>query len=451
MTSSTTAALILVATPILAAGLALPLRNKPQELKAWLLVAAIISFGTTLWTAGALPPEAAGLPLLALLPAAAFAILLGQPAHRSLSTAWLLTLLMLGSGLGALACEAPLSLMFFLFLLALVGGALFDSRRQVGSESQWGMWTAGAGMLSLLVAMTTAPPISSTAVAVACAVGLPLLPFHKGFVAALSGLPGTLPAFLAVLLPTIGFHGIVTVLPQLPSVSAEGATILALAGMVYGSLKALTQSRAASVVAYGSLAFFSILWWYLLTTRTPAPQTVVYVSAVALSASGLLLAWFALRARYGEIGWRAVSGLAEPMPRFAIALSLLTVAALGLPPFGVFSGFLGMLLVPSFAVTGALAVVLMTWLAASWYLFDLAQGLLFGRQRSDRRYEDLRAPELASLIIVLVLLLALGIIPARFFGSEPSDLHRTVATGQAASPGKSAWHGWAFKGAAWTK
>lgn len=191
--------------------------------------------------------------------------------------------------------------------------------------------------------------------------------------------------------------------------------MLSLVGMVYGSLKALTQSRAASVVTYGSLAFFSILWWYLITTRTAAPQTVVYLSAVGLATSGLLIARYVLRARYGETDLRALTGLAEPMPRFAIALSLLAVAALGLPPFGVFSGFIGMLLLPSFALSGGLVVILIVWLCASWYFIDLAHGLLFGRQRHERHHEDLRAPELAALTIVLALLVALGVMPSRFF------------------------------------
>src|SRR6185503_16399936 len=99
----------------------------------------------------------------------------------------------------------------------------------------------------------------------------------------------------------VGFHGLLTLYPQLPVVISDGAAILALVGMVYGSLKALTQSRAASVVTYGSLAFFSILWWNLAATRTAAPPTVVYLSAVGLATSGLLIARYALRARYGEI------------------------------------------------------------------------------------------------------------------------------------------------------
>jgi NADH-quinone oxidoreductase subunit M len=196
--------------------------------------------------------------------------------------------------------------------------------------------------------------------------------------------------------------------------------------MVYGSLKALTQSRAASVMTYGSVAFFSILWWYLSITRMATSEAVVYVSAVALATSGLLIARYVLRARYGEIDLRALTGLAERMPRFAVALVLLTVAALGLPPFGVFSGFIGMLLAPSFALSGALAVILIAWLCASWYFVDLTHGLLFGRQRHERHHEDLRAPELASLAIILALLVALGVMPSRLFDPEPADFQQAV-------------------------
>ena len=78
------------------------------------------------------------------------------------------------------------------------------------------------------------------------------------------------------------------------------------------------------------------------------------------------------------------------------------------------------------ALSGALAVILIVWLCASWYFIDLAHGLLFGRQRHERHHEDLRAPELASLAIVLVLLVALGVMPSHLFDPEPANLQRTV-------------------------
>ena len=103
------------------------------------------------------------------------------------------------------------------------------------------------------------------------------------------------------------------------------------------------------------------------------------------------------------------------MPKFAVAFSLLALAALGMPPFGVFSGFIGLLLVPSFMWSGGLIVVIIVWLTASWYVFALMQELLFGGVRMVRRHEDLRQYELASLVIVLVLLVILGVMPSRFF------------------------------------
>jgi NADH-quinone oxidoreductase subunit M len=426
VTAQMTASFVLAGAPILAAMVGLLLRDKPEGLKDWLLIATGLNLGTIAWAAGTLPADSGGLFLLSLLPVMAFVTLLGQPVLASNAASWLLTLLLVGLGVGVLAAEASVSLIFFLLLLAVVDLILFHYRSRIGSNAWWGIGTVGLGIVGLVVASTTVSPLSSIAFAVACAIALPLVPFHKGYVAALTGLPGNLPAFLALLLPIIGFHGLMTMVPHFPDALSQAVTMLALTGMLYGSLKALTQSRAASVVAYGGLAFLSIIWWSLVTTRAAMSQTVVYLSAVSLATGGLLLAWDMLRVRYGEIGLRALTGLAQPMPRFAIAVSLLALAALGLPPFGVFSGFMGLLLAPSFTWSGWLIVVIIAWLCASWYLFELVQGLLFGRRQTARRHEDLRDPELASLAIVLVLLVALGVLPSRLFDLGPIHEPRTA-------------------------
>lgn len=432
MTAQSSASLVLVVTPVLAALLAMFMQRSLQVFKIWLLIAAVASLGTIVWAAGALPAESGGLFLLALLPIVAFVTLLGQRLHPGQAPAWTLTLLLVGLGLGVLASEAVVSRVCFLLLLAVVALSLFHYRSPTGFHAWWGIVTLGLGALNVGVALIDIPMVSSFAFALACAIAFPLVPFHKGYVSALTALPGNLPAFLAVLLPVIGFHGITSVLPLFQDGVAEAVGVLALSGMLYGSLKALVQSRAVSVVAYGSVAFFSILWWSLITIRVAGPQAVVYLTAVSLATSGLLIAWYMLRARYGEIGLRALSGLAEPMPRFAVTVSLLALAAIGLPPFGVFSGFMGVLLAPAFRWNGALIVVMVAWLSASWYLFDLVQGLLFGRGQTERRHEDLRDSELASLAVVLVLLVALGIVPTRLFdlgGHEPGAVERTAVMG----------------------
>jgi NADH-quinone oxidoreductase subunit M len=78
---------------------------------------------------------------------------------------------------------------------------------------------------------------------------------------------------------------------------------------------------------------------------------------------------------------------------------------------------MGMLLAPSLIFSGALLVVLVTWLAASWYILEMVQGLLFGPQRLDLWYADLRRTEFASLLICVLLLIALGFAPSCYFES----------------------------------
>jgi NADH-quinone oxidoreductase subunit M len=75
-----------------------------------------------------------------------------------------------------------------------------------------------------------------------------------------------------------------------------------------------------------------------------------------------------------------------------------------------------MLLTTALTSSVALLVMMIAWLAASWYILDMVQRLLFGRERSDLRYEDLCRSELASLLVILLIVIALGIAPSSLFG-----------------------------------
>ncbi|MSR25369.1 MAG: hypothetical protein EXR96_09890 [Nitrospiraceae bacterium] len=409
--------IVLVAIPLMGAALGLLVWSKPRQLKAWSLFVAVASLLMLAGLSGRLTVPVEGMALLYLLPVAAGLSLLGQPIHRENRPAWVMTLVLLSLGLGVLGSMDGVKLILFVLLFGLVGALLYRYRSISGSVPWWGIGTYGLGMACAIVALIAIPPVSSVAFLVSCAILLPLVPFHGGYVAAFRGLPGNLPAFLALLLPSLGFHGLLTLIPGLSESTVQMLVILAIAGMLYGSLKALTQSRVRLVLAYTGLSFFSILWWYIAVTRTAPPQTVVYLSSVGLATSGLLLAWYAIQSRYGDVDLRAIRGLVYRMPRFAILISLLALAAMGLPPFGLFSGFMGMLLAPSLIFSGALLVALVTWLAASWYILEMVQGLLFGPQRLDLWYEDLRRTEFASLLICVLLLIALGFAPSCYFES----------------------------------
>jgi NADH-quinone oxidoreductase subunit M len=418
---------LLLAIPLLGAGLGLLMKASLQRMKTVALATTGVSLLAAIGTSLVQTEPAAAMALLCLLPATAFLSLLGQPLHRDNSSAWIMTLILLGVALGILTSHAVAHELLLTLLLGLVCGLLY--RYQPGSApATWrGMSSFGLGIISTVMALALPSPVSTIASLVTCATLLPLLPVHSGFVAALSGLPGSLPAFLGLLLPTVGFHTLCLLLPTLSTTALHTVALLALAGAVYGSLRALIQSHPLPRLGYASLAFFCMLWWYIADTGTAPVQTMVYLSAVGLTTSGLLMAWHAIRARYGDIDFRALGGLAYPMPRFSTLLALLGLAALGMPPFGVFSGFLGMFLTPAFAPSGPFAIIMLVWLTASWYYTDLIQQVVFGRPRLDVRHEDLRQTEFLSLLLVLLLLLILGTAPSRVFESRAAGPPAAVA------------------------
>ena len=88
-----------------------------------------------------------------------------------------------------------------------------------------------------------------------------------------------------------------------------------------------------------------------------------------------MVAWQVVRTRYGDdVDPQAISGLFREMPQFAVLFSLLALAAMGLPPFGVFAGFIGMLFDRARSSSVALLVMMVAWLAASWYILTWCNG-----------------------------------------------------------------------------
>ena len=419
MTDIVITPLLLAAIPIIGAILGLIVWSQPDKLRTWSVIVTGLSLLAVIGMSGHITETTEGQLFLYLLPLAAGISLLGGPVHLQNRLSWVLTLLFLGLGLGILTSQQVVSQIALVVLFGLITFLLYWHHNPFWPISWWGIGTYCLGTLCAGLAVIADPPVSSVASLVACAILLPLVPFHDGYVSALTRLPGSLPSFIVLLLPAIGFHGLAAIIQMVPDVAIPTITILALVGALYGSIKALAQSRVRLLLAYGSLSFFSILWWFVAISRTIVPQAVVFLSAVALVTSGLLLTWQVVRTRYGDdVDPQAISGLFRKMPQFAVLFSLLALAAMGLPPFGVFAGFIGMLLAASLTSSVALLVIMVAWLAASWYILDMVQRLLFGRERSDLRYEDLRRPEFASLLIVVLIVIALGVAPASLFGIQ---------------------------------
>ncbi len=255
-------------------------------------------------------------------------------------------------------------------------------------------------------------PLKTVTLFMLFALLLPLFPLHGVYVTALTQAPRMLAIVLCFSLPVLGVCGITWLLPEIPKGFLPAISVLAIVGALWGSVKALLQVRVTYLLSYGGLALYSLVWWHIAQAGKVTSNTLLFAIALTLVWNGLFLAWDRVRIRYGNLDLNQIGGLFKPMPRFSICMGLLIMAAVGLPPFSLFFGFLGILLSPSTGISFGSMVVIATWFAACWYLFKLMQRLLFGPHRSDLKYEDLRPIEFTAFIFLTALLLCTsGISP----------------------------------------
>lgn len=412
--------------PFAGALVCLALWSDAYRVKMSAIVWSAISFASIVGLADRLPTPPDGLLPLYVLPLAAVVSTLGQPVHENHRLSWAMILVFLGLGMGVLTAGNPFGLLCLVSLMLIIMFLLSRHHTTLWPISWLGIGSFAVGVAGAGLSLVTGPPISAVASLVTCTVLLPLMPFHDGYLTALTRLPGSLPSFIVVLLPVLGLHGLAIAMPTMLNECVAVVSLLALASALYGAIKALAQSRVRLLLGYGSVSFFSILWWFVAGAHQASTRAAVLVGGVGLATSGLLVAWQVIRTRYGDdVDPQSISGLAAEMPKYAVLFSLLGLAAMGIPPFGVFAGFMGLLLtMPPSSMMG-LFIALAAWLAASWYIMQMVQQLLFGARRPDLRYADLRHPEFASLLIVVLALLALGLAPTSLYAPDQAP-NKTV-------------------------
>jgi NADH-quinone oxidoreductase subunit L len=265
-------------------------------------------------------------------------------------------------------------------------------------------------------------PVKTIALLLLSALLVPLFPFHGLYVTALTRAPRALSTALCGLLPVLGICAMTWLLPEIPSELLGAIRVLAAVGALWGSIKALLQVNVSRLLSYGGLAMYSILWLHFAQVGKITPQALLYAWTVTLVWGGLLLAWDRIRVRYGDLDLNRIGGLFQPMPYFGVCMGILIMAAVGLPPFGLFFGYLGILLSPSTGISFCQVTIIATWFAACWYLFKLMQQLLFGPSRKDIHYEDLRPAEIAAFVLVIVLLIIPSVIPEDWLSVATTEI-----------------------------
>ncbi|MFC4001671.1 NADH-quinone oxidoreductase subunit M [Prauserella oleivorans] len=285
----------------------------------------------------------------------------------------------------------------------------------------------------------------------AFAIKAPLVPFHTWLPDAASQAPIGVTVLLVGVLDKVGTFGFLRYcLPMFPEASdrlAPLVLVLAVAGVLYGSILAAGQQDMKRFVAYVSIAHFGFI---ALGIFAFTPQSVAgsatYMLNHSLATGMLILVVGIIAARGGSNRISDYGGMAKVTPILGGMLLVAGLSTLSLPGTNSFiSEFLVLLgsfeTEPAYATIATVGMVL-----AAAYVLWLYQRIMTGPVRGDalvgagggpgtavapevgakKAIPDLTGKEIAVLAPLVVLIVGLGLYPKPVLDTVTPSVEATV-------------------------
>lgn len=264
------------------------------------------------------------------------------------------------------------------------------------------------------------------AFALAFAVKAPVWPLHTWLPDAYVESPTPVTILLAGVLSKMGVYGFIRIcLPLFPdAVKAAQPWIwlMAIIGILYGSLIALVQRDMKRLIAYSSLAHMGLIVTGIMAANVQGVQGALLQSVShGLTVAALFVFVYLLELRRGTRLRDEFGGLQKSIPLLGILLLTVTFASIGLPGLSGFPGEFTILIgvfqeSPAAAAFATLGIVL-----GAWYMLDLFRRTFNGPldRAENRMLPDLRRREAVVLLPLVILMFVIGILPSLIV--QPTD------------------------------
>jgi NADH-quinone oxidoreductase subunit M len=262
----------------------------------------------------------------------------------------------------------------------------------------------------------------------AFAVKAPIWPLHTWLPDAYVESPTPVTILLAGALSKMGIYGLIRFcLPLFPN-AIEAARpwiwLLAIIGILYGSLVALVQRDMKRLVAYSSLAHMGLIVAGVLAANAQGVQGALVQSVShGLTVAALFIFAGLLESRRGTRIIDEFGGLWMSIPLFGTLLLMVIMASIGLPGLSGFPGEFTMLVGVFQESSVAAAFATLGIVLGAWYMLNLFRKAFAGPlvRPENRTLPDLRRREAVILLPLVIMMLVIGILPNLIF-------HPTEAT-----------------------
>ncbi len=249
---------------------------------------------------------------------------------------------------------------------------------------------------------------------VACAVKIPMVPFHTWLPDAHVQAPTAGSVILAGILIKMGAYGLLRLLiPIFPEVSQQYANmvfILSIIAVIYTSLIALVQTDIKKMIAYSSIAHMGFVTAGIFAFNEQGLSGAIFqMISHGIVSSALFVCVGALYDRKHTRNIIDYSGLANSMPWYAFAFITFSFASMGLPGT---SGFIGefLSLVGVFKASKVIAAFLgLGIILGATYMLWLCKRIIWGEEKTDM--SDLTVIEKLVVFPLLLLTILFGLQP----------------------------------------
>jgi NADH-quinone oxidoreductase subunit M len=269
--------------------------------------------------------------------------------------------------------------------------------------------------------------------ALAFLIKMPLVPFHGWLADGYKQMPIPAVAVFSGVVSKVAAYGFLRIVVSLfPYAAVHYQTlilVIALVSIVWGTAAAFTTPDARMVVAYSSVAQLSFITLGIFSLQPQGDQgAVLQMVNHGLVTAPLFFVVAALAARAGgSERLKDMGGIAFRAPVLAGLFLVVTLATLAMPGS---SNFIGefMILLGTFKAHLVIAIIAFVGVVgAAFYSLRLFISSVHNRVTPPVKSFDLRLPELAALVPLVLVILALAFYPQWGLRRSAATVRATLA------------------------